>query len=463
MINRIKYRILLLAGIFIGIFCYNTFAQDSSENKYFIYIQNEGGTPFYVKKNNVLLSSTPSGYMIIPQLPKGKYQLTIGLPGNKAPEASFAVNIQGADDKGFLLKADNDKLNLYSLKDLSPVDPLAVASAAGNRIVDIPVSSGTSGKKKHKDIVTQNENIASDATSPVQSAPNEKPVSEESSDFAKMLNEITGKDEPVVAKTPQQKEPQSVEDSGSALVTGTEKPIATPETSSPEEQLQIGSETNAGHTKPGKEEPAFITFIPRQSDTTTTGATPVDNSSKVLSPLKKDSETASENTSLILEKPSKEEAVVKSEDVSGSGQENSSSNDFEAALRAAESTVHHKTVQVVRDNDSTEDDNRIQNIPNSDCKNKADAEDFQKVRRKMASRSDQESMYRTAEKYFKGGTCYTSAQIKSLTYLFSSDEYKYKFLELAYPHVYDTSHFPALVKTMADEYYQGRFNALIGK
>lgn len=79
----------------------------------------------------------------------------------------------------------------------------------------------------------------------------------------------------------------------------------------------------------------------------------------------------------------------------------------------------------------------------------------------MASRSDEEGMYRIAQKYLDGGICYSTAQIQSLTYLFMTDEYKYKFLELAYPHISDASHFSQLIKTLGSDYYRGRFQAMI--
>ncbi|HEX5552709.1 MAG TPA: DUF4476 domain-containing protein, partial [Chitinophagaceae bacterium] len=105
--------------------------------------------------------------------------------------------------------------------------------------------------------------------------------------------------------------------------------------------------------------------------------------------------------------------------------------------------------------------NRTPMMMNSDCRHMAGEDDFQKVRRKMASRSSEEAMFSAAQKYFNGGTCYTTVQIQSLTYLFMTDAYKYKFLELAYPHTADAKNFPSLVKTLGSDYYRGRFKAMV--
>ncbi|MGH2645077.1 MAG: DUF4476 domain-containing protein, partial [Chitinophagaceae bacterium] len=100
-------------------------------------------------------------------------------------------------------------------------------------------------------------------------------------------------------------------------------------------------------------------------------------------------------------------------------------------------------------------------IINSDCQQLASEDFFQKVRRKMASRSNDEGMFHLAQKYFSGGTCFSTQQIQSLTYLFITDEYKFKFLEIAYLHTYDSSHFPSLIKTLGNDYYRGRFKAMV--
>lgn len=99
---------------------------------------------------------------------------------------------------------------------------------------------------------------------------------------------------------------------------------------------------------------------------------------------------------------------------------------------------------------------------NSDCKEVADEKEFQKIRRKIAMQKDDENMLRTADKYF-AATCFSTAQIQSIAYLFMADEYRYKFLDMAYGRTQDPDNFFKLEKVLSDQYYIGRFRAMIKK
>ncbi len=80
---------------------------------------------------------------------------------------------------------------------------------------------------------------------------------------------------------------------------------------------------------------------------------------------------------------------------------------------------------------------------NSDCKAFADNEDFLKLRKKMASESSNEDMIKVAKKYFRS-KCYSTAQIKDLSYLFLTDEGKYMFFDAAYAHTSDSDQYAML-------------------
>lgn len=74
-----------------------------SQQNHFIYIQTEDKQPFYVKLDRKILSSTVSGYIIIPQLRDSTYQLLIGFPKNLWPEQRFSCTLN-RKDQGYLLK-----------------------------------------------------------------------------------------------------------------------------------------------------------------------------------------------------------------------------------------------------------------------------------------------------------------------------------------------------------------------
>jgi hypothetical protein len=99
---------------------------------------------------------------------------------------------------------------------------------------------------------------------------------------------------------------------------------------------------------------------------------------------------------------------------------------------------------------------------NSDCKSFADNSDFLKLRKKMASVNGRDDMIREAKKVFKS-KCFSTEQIRNLSYLFLTDEGKYMFLDAAYPFASDSDQYATLVSQLSDDYYIKRFNAMIHK
>lgn len=78
----------------------------------------------------------------------------------------------------------------------------------------------------------------------------------------------------------------------------------------------------------------------------------------------------------------------------------------------------------------------------------------------MASEDDKENMIKMAKKYFKS-KCFSTAQIKDLSYLFLTDEGKYMFFDIAYPHTSDSDQYSSLESQLKDPYYRSRFEAMV--
>jgi len=95
------------------------------------------------------------------------------------------------------------------------------------------------------------------------------------------------------------------------------------------------------------------------------------------------------------------------------------------------------------------------------CAVVANNEDFLKLRRRMASRTNDEGMLEEARKYFKE-KCFTTEQIKNLSSMFLSNAGKYNFFELAHNDVSDIENFPSLQSELKDEEYVNRFKNLVG-
>jgi hypothetical protein len=72
----------------------------------YIYIQTEADQMFYVKLNNKILNSSEGGFIIIPKLQPGDYNLTIGFPKNIYPAQNFLINVNG-QNQSFTIKKPN--------------------------------------------------------------------------------------------------------------------------------------------------------------------------------------------------------------------------------------------------------------------------------------------------------------------------------------------------------------------
>ena len=78
----------------------------------------------------------------------------------------------------------------------------------------------------------------------------------------------------------------------------------------------------------------------------------------------------------------------------------------------------------------------------------------------MVAEGDEQKRLAVAQKYFKT-MCLYAKQIKALSELFTGDESKYKFLELAYPFAADTANFKQLYELLGDEAYVTKFKKLV--
>src|SRR5882757_3830947 len=75
----------------------------NAQQNHFIYIQADDKQPFSVSFSGKSFSSSSIGYVIIPKLADGNYQLNIIFPGNKYPDQQFACTINKTD-AGYALK-----------------------------------------------------------------------------------------------------------------------------------------------------------------------------------------------------------------------------------------------------------------------------------------------------------------------------------------------------------------------
>src|SRR6266536_2728400 len=101
-----KFIKILFASCFICAL-FNSNRLNAQQN-HFIYIQADDKQTFSVNVNGKTYNSSEIGYVIIPKLTEGKYQLNISFPNNKFPDQQFNCIINKAD-AGYALKNFGDK------------------------------------------------------------------------------------------------------------------------------------------------------------------------------------------------------------------------------------------------------------------------------------------------------------------------------------------------------------------
>ena len=99
---------------------------------------------------------------------------------------------------------------------------------------------------------------------------------------------------------------------------------------------------------------------------------------------------------------------------------------------------------------------------NSDCQKILETDDFRKLLRTMNSRKTDEDMVDAFRRSTRS-VCVSSEQVRALAQLIETEENRYQLLDAAYPRTYDSQNFSALGDLLKDDYYKGRFKAMVKK
>jgi hypothetical protein len=407
-----------------------------AQKVFFIYLQSENRTPFYIRLADKVHSSSTSGYLILSSLKDSTYTLSVGYPGAKVAETRFAIPIESSD-KGFLLKEFDGTPGLFDLQTMMVYKPVTTANATGQTIsrtdpftkklaqaaddeslLTVPVVAKTEVAKPK---VQQKEPVADVAkVEPKAEEKKELPVVVDT--VAVVTNTDTQKieEKAAVSETPPvvQKEPETKQDTTIAVQ---------PE---PVKQEIVQERTE---TPPVAEEPYRRSVVTRRSESSTTEG---------FGLVYLDTQNGSTDTiRLLIPNPKR---PVKIEDTPP----------VVDTQKQVQSDVQTK--------DPTTELTIAPEKKKNSCNNIATEKDFLKLRKNMAAETNDEEMIAEARKYFKT-KCFTTEQVRYLSTLFLTNAAKYQFFDAAYQHVSDLTLFPSLGSEIKDEYYTKRFKALIGE
>ena len=378
-----------------------------AQKTYFVYLQSESATPFYVKMAGKIQSSTAEGYLILPKLKDSTYLITIGQPG-KQDEPKFTITVSRGD-RGFLIKNFNESLGLFDLQTLAVYKPITVENAAPQTVAKTDNFTKLLAKAADDTtLLTQSVVVAQTNEKPKEKKPEEVVVKEESKDpeTVKPSNSNTvptfspSKDsivqqEPVISSKEEIKRedaPQKIEEEFKRSIITKKKE----------------SSTSEGFGL------VFLDAYNGQVDTVDL----IIPNSKIIGPDSTEKQPTEKKQCLEINEIKKDTVTSKTNETSATAKQK------------------------------------------AQCVSLSTDDDFFKLRRDMAAKSNEDEMRAQAKKYFKG-KCYRTEQIKFLSTLFLTDEGKYRFFDAAYMHVSDQEKFTSLQSEIIDSYFVNRFKALI--
>jgi len=462
-------------------------------DNHFIYIQSENGKPFYLSLNSKVISSSSTGWLILP-LAEGDYQVNIGFPRKEFPDYRFKFKVDKRD-MGFVLKSLGDRgwgLQNIQNSELTRGDLVESASSLRN-------SSGSLSNDPFSTMlaaVVDDPSIREHPFLPVE----EKPTN-------------------TIAKTDSAKtSPVSV----APVVGTTSAPVATnnpPAVATGKPAAKKGAKLPLLGSKKATTKKGTVPATDSLTVKDTLNAKPVDNVAKPTTQKTDSVAVAAMNTkaaepSVKHSTAAKPVAVITPGVIRSSQSSNSEGIDLVYIDRAEDGTadtvrifISKKIGEAVKPTvtaQSEQSKNSAQNDPrflymsvypksstvdtinvskpamtkgaekvdttastlpeaatiNPNCKGLANDDDLFKLRKRMITKTDEDEMVMTALKEFKLH-CYSADMIRSLSYIFLTQKGKYQLLDAAWPYVYDPSNFKKLGDILTDSYYINRFNALI--
>ncbi len=458
-----------------------------SQHYHFVYIQGDNQQTFYLKKSGELISSSATGFVILPKLQAGTHQFIVGFPKNQWPEYEFQVEIKSSD-RGFTLKNFNDKgWGLFDLQSLEVImgkridppkvqalpetpksnDPFAVilASAVGDEgiretaLVAMKFDKPAPVAVKTPPPAPVAKTETAPPGKPVQTETAKLPTVEEPKNAVKTVDEpktiaqntppaktatqgATVKEETkVVAQNEPAKTPDSKSVAAPPPVVKTEEPVKKEEVKPPPvvktEEPVKKEEVKA---PPAFESAPVIATIPAQSkpDSVT---------------VKSESKTADPKNVYQLNRQIRKISEIRSWKTT------------ELIFIDTYGSVTDTITVIIDDVVQEEPGQQVTTAKappsnRTDCKEMASEKDMLNLRKKVLRQKTEEEMLELTLKDIKS-KCYSVDMLQSTSYVFVSDKMRYSLFEGAYAYIYDPSSYSKLERLLSTEEYINRFRDLI--
>lgn len=428
---------MLLAGLLLFVL-----QVAGAQKVYFIYIQSEAGTPFFVKMGDKVASATASGYLILPKLVDSVYTFSVGKAGEAANESRFSVTID-KKDRGFLLKETDGKIGLFDLQALTLLQPIAAAASSGKAMA------------KRSDAFTvllaqaANDPSLLDVRGETTAAVLPERQNTEPTPAVIVSTKEPERREPVVENNePQPKdtittnaiarETLKEQAAESGAVSQSEAAAPMPETAK-DNTTTTGSSPEVAQQTPVPAEPVFKrSVITRKSESSTTegfGLVFLDAS-----------ENATDTIRILIPNPTS--VLRKEEDKDGDSKKFLNITNVDTAKADTSVAIANEKLRAAE--------------KRSRCITAASEMDFRKLRKNMAAEKNDNAMIAAAEKAFKKNW-FSTDQLCKLSSLFLTPSGKYKFFDAAYGHISNQEQYALVQSELNDARYINRFQMLIAK
>ena len=475
--------------ISILFFSYSSTAQIN----HFIYLQTENKQPFYVKFNKKIISSSASGYIIIPKLQPGSYDLIIGFPKNEWAEQHFTGSVKN-EDVGYLVKNFGEKgwglFNLQSLQVVMAGEKNAEATMVKvdktdefSNLLSNVVNDPTILKKE----VEKKAEIKTDTSTTILESTNKSTIEQSKvQKAAPVANNAVPDKSPNNQNKIEEKIEKIQEDKNEAgvhivYVDKANEQADTVNVYIPKDSISSATDVSKGlqqkdeklhlaDTTKNDKSLALIAETPYTKKKSLEEEKPkqVDNSVDSIQNGNKMPAQIEPINSDATNKHGKEK--LPQDTVPPATNEKFLPIEFSPVVpspsQKADVLVDSKSLntEIAETENAKDSANKSTKLSvlmiNSDCIANASNDDFFKLRKKMASAKTDDSMLEIAKKGFKA-KCFSSEQVKSLGALFLKEAGRYAFFDMAYQFVWDTHNFSSLEDQLSEPYYKSRFKAMI--
>jgi hypothetical protein len=419
----------------------------SSQKVYYIYLQSESGQPFFAKMNGKVHSSTASGYLILSKLHDSTYSFSIGFPQEKWPEQSFVVTVN-KKDHGYLIKNFGEKgWGLFDLQTLAvqmsatvPAKPGAMIQVEDKNASEFTTalskaSNDPSLKEKPVQPLIEEKKEAK-GTEGIAAVATEKSAEKKEETKTEMIPAANA-EPPLVKKDEVKEETKTTVPDKQPVVT--EQPVTPRQEANTEikEQPIIQAESK---TIPEQEYQSSV--VTKRSESSTTegfGLVYIDNHP----------DGAKDTIRLLIPNPKPVASITTEEP-----KEEKKFLDIPSNENVKQEEEKNRAPVV------NEEKGIGRIAASNNCIAAAEEADFFKLRKIMAAADSEDEMVIAAKKYFKA-KCFSTSQVKNLSFLFLKDEGKYQFFDAAYLHTTDPENYSSLQSELKEEYYINRFKAML--